>query len=76
MHTHRREPTSLVTRTRRLMKRLMAQHGGAHTKCDRCVTISRTGDYIYNGTKANSLSSSSSSSFVFKMSISCMISLG
>ena len=33
--TRRREPVSLVTRTRRLMKQPTAQHGGARNKRDR-----------------------------------------
>ena len=46
--THWREPTSPVTRTRQLMKRPTAQHGGARMERDGCVTISHTGVYIYN----------------------------
>ena len=38
--TRRREPASPVTRTRRLIKRPTAQHGGARVERDRCVTIS------------------------------------
>ena len=41
------EPASPATPSRRLMKRPTVQHGGAHMERDGCVTISRSGVYIY-----------------------------
>ena len=46
--SRQRVHTSPVKSTRRLMKRPTAQHGGARMDRDGCVTISRTGVYIYN----------------------------
>ena len=48
--TRRQESVSSGTRTRRLMKRPIAQHGGACMGSDGSVIISRTSVYIHNFT--------------------------